>query len=257
MCIDCGCETANKLSQTTRHSGIGITSAPSPMKPTQKISLEHMVLAKNNLIANSNRQWFLKNQVRVLNMISSPGAGKTLLLEKTIERLPENFKMSILTGDQEKDFDAQRLTRRGAHVKQINTISSCHLDASMLAKELLGGFVSPQLDLLMIENVGNLVCPAAFDLGENDKVALISTTEGEDKPSKYPLLFHEASVIVITKMDLVPHLDWQYDLCVEHIRRVNAKAQIIPLSSKTGEGMDTWINYLTEKLEKETLRGVV
>ncbi|MBL7669883.1 MAG: hydrogenase nickel incorporation protein HypB [Bdellovibrionaceae bacterium] len=239
MCQDCGCEIANKSAHGT------LAPRPSSVGAPQKISLEHLVLAKNNLIAASNRKWFSANHQRVLNLISSPGTGKTLLLEKTIERLPKTLKTAILTGDQERDFDAQRLLARGANVRQLNTLSSCHLDASMIAKEL-GNFVSPDLDLLIIENVGNLVCPAAFDIGEDEKVALLSTTEGEDKPSKYPLLFHEATLIVITKMDLVPHLDWDLSLCLNHIRKVNSKAPIITLSAKSGDGMDAWIDYLTK-----------
>lgn len=239
MCQDCGCEIANKSAHGT------IAPRPSSIGAPQKISLEHLVLAKNNLIATSNRKWFSAHKQRVLNLISSPGTGKTLLLEKTIEKLPKNLKTAILTGDQERDFDAQRLLARGANVKQLNTLSSCHLDASMIAKEL-GNFVTPDLDLLIIENVGNLVCPAAFDIGEDEKVALLSTTEGEDKPSKYPLLFHEATLIVITKMDLVPHLDWDLSLCLKHIRKVNSRAPIITLSAKTGDGMGAWIEYLTK-----------
>jgi hydrogenase nickel incorporation protein HypB len=153
------------------------------------------------------------------------------------------LKLTILNGDQEHDFDAARLKSAGADVLQLNTMSSCHLDASMISREL-GLFVSPEPQLLVIENVGNLVCPAAFDLGETMKVALLSITEGEDKPSKYPLLFHEAGLIVLTKMDLLPHLDWDLELCKEHIRRVNASAPIICLSAKTGDGLESWIQFL-------------
>lgn len=243
MCQDCGCQIANKMAHGKGPIGTIRVSAPSMVHASQKISVEQLVVAKNNLVASSNRDWFRKHNMRVLNIISSPGAGKTLLLEKTSQFLSSQLKLAILTGDQERDFDAQRLLNRGAKVKQINTLSSCHLDASMIAKEI-DQFISPDLNLLIIENVGNLVCPAAFDLGEHEKIALISTTEGEDKPSKYPLLFHEASLIIITKMDLVPHLDWNLDLCLEHIRRVNPKAPIFQISAKTGAGMDLWVNYL-------------
>jgi len=177
-------------------------------------------LAKNDRIASENRNWFTTNGVVVFNLISSPGSGKTFLLEKTIRELGPKLNIAILTGDQEQDYDAQRLKSAGARVKQLNTGSSCHLDASMIEREL-GLFIKPEPHLLIIENVGNLVCPAAFDLGEAMKIALLSCTEGEDKPSKYPLLFSEASLILLTKMDLVPHLDWNLALCEKHIRQVN------------------------------------
>ena len=173
-----------------------------------------------------------------------------MLLERTAERLRSlngsPVRLAILTGDQERDFDARRLRAAGAEVKQLNTASACHLDAEMIRKEL-GGFVRPDLTHLVIENVGNLVCPAAFDLGENEKVALLSTTEGEDKPSKYPLLFHEASLILITKTDLIPHLDWSYEACERHVRSVNSRAPILRISARSGEGMDAWLDFLLSR----------
>jgi hydrogenase nickel incorporation protein HypB len=241
VCLDCGCETANKLANAKYV--FQSKNKPQIIGELRRISLEHAVLAKNNEVASENRKWFENHKIKVINLISSPGSGKTLLLEKTVENLKNDLKMSILVGDQEKDFDAMRLKAKGAKVKQLNTLSSCHLDSAMISKEL-DTFVTPDLDLLIIENVGNLVCPAAFDLGESFKVALLSTPEGEEKPSKYPLLFHEAALIVITKIDLKPHLDWNQELCEEHIRKVNAKAPIIYLSSKTGEGMDHWVQFL-------------
>jgi hydrogenase nickel incorporation protein HypB len=239
MCLDCGCDIANKTPKYIYQNQHNVPI----VGELRKISLEHLVLSKNNDLASKNRKWFEAHKIKVINLISSPGSGKTLLLEKTVEKLNGELKMSILVGDQEKDFDALRLKAQGAQVKQLNTLSSCHLDSLMISKEL-GAFVSSDLDLLIIENVGNLVCPAAFDLGESFKVALLSTAEGEEKPSKYPLLFHEAALIVITKMDLKPHLDWDQALCEQHIRKINAKAPIIYLSSKTGEGMDLWIQFL-------------
>jgi len=180
----------------------------------------------------------------VLNLISAPGSGKTLLLEKTVARVGRKLGVVILTGDQEHEFDAQRLKAAGAEVRQLNTGSSCHLDASMIEREL-GAYVRPAPQLLIIENVGNLVCPAAFDLGETTKVALLSSTEGEDKPSKYPLLFREAGLVVLTKMDLVPHLDWDAALCERHIRRVNSSVPILRLSARTGEGLEPWLDFLS------------
>jgi hydrogenase nickel incorporation protein HypB len=247
MCRDCGCQQANEEHEhlvngkLVRH-----THARLPLvvkNGMRKFTLEQSVLAKNDKIAAENRLWFKQHGIQVLNLISSPGSGKTLLLEKTVKRLNGELKMVILNGDQEHDFDAARLKSAGAQVLQLNTKSSCHLDAGMISKEL-GRFVRPEPQLLVIENVGNLVCPAAFDLGETLKVALLSCTEGEDKPSKYPLAFHEAGLIVLTKMDLVPHLDWNRGLCEEHIRRVNTSAPIVPLSARTGEGLDPWIDFL-------------
>ncbi len=235
MCRDCGCDSANQVAHFVQ-----LVEVP------RKLRLEQFVLAKNDRIARENRAWFEKQGMRVLNLISSPGSGKTLLLEKSAQFLrgeSHKFKMAILTGDQEKDFDAQRLKAAGAEVLQLNTLSSCHLDASMIQKQL-GIFVRPDLPLLVIENVGNLVCPAAFDLGESQKIALLSTPEGEDKPSKYPLLFHEAALIVLTKIDLIPYLDWSLELCEQHIRRVNATAPILHVSAKTGEGMERWFEFL-------------
>lgn len=271
MCLDCGCSAANKKASVFRtrsnqNGGVGeLTFHPVEEKgssppandesnqPGHTLILGDKVLAKNEEIAARNQKWFSDREIRVLNMISSPGSGKTMLLEKTTELLRTRggaMKVAILTGDQERDFDERRLASRGAKVKQINTISSCHLDAAMIEREL-GGFVTSDTGLLIIENVGNLVCPAAFDLGETEKVALLSTTEGEDKPGKYPLLFHRASVVVITKTDLIPHLDWSLGKCEEHIRKVNPSVPIIKLSARTGEGMEEWLDFVAGAAAKK------
>jgi len=229
MCGDCGCREAN-----AQHF------------PKMKIKTLHLatdILKKNNHMAQHNQHWFRDHHVSAINLMSSPGAGKTALLEKTISALSSEINFSILVGDQQTDNDATRLQLVGGKVRQITTHSSCHLDATMIDKEL-NDFVTPDLDLLFIENVGNLVCPAAFDLGENERVALLSTPEGEDKPIKYPVLFNKASLIILTKMDLVPYLEWDEKKCIEYIRKVNPTAKIIKLSAKTGEGMHEWINYL-------------
>ena len=263
MCRDCGCSQANERAHEQghdhrhdhhhdhhhhHHHGPGPWRAPK--KALHRITLEESVLAKNDRIAAENRAWFAERGIHVMNIISSPGSGKTMLLEKTARRLSAlsgvPVRMAILTGDQERDFDAERLRAAGAEVKQLNTASACHLDAEMIRKEL-GGFVRPDLTHLVIENVGNLVCPAAFDLGENEKIALLSTTEGEDKPSKYPLLFHEASLILITKTDLIPHLDWSLEACEGHIRSVNSRAPILRVSARTGEGMESWLDFLMSR----------
>jgi len=237
MCKDCGCEEGN------RRTYFGALNPVKTNRPLKKISLETNVLAKNDQQALENRNWLKKHNIKSINMISSPGTGKTLLLEKTLELFSAKKRITIITGDQEESFDADRLQNKGATIKQLNTYSSCHLNALMISNEL-GSSVKEDTNLLIIENVGNLVCPAAFDLGEDVKIALLSTAEGEDKPSKYPVLFHTASVIIITKIDLIPHLDWNIEKCISHIRKVNPTAPILKLSAKTGEGMQDWLNYL-------------
>lgn len=235
MCKDCGCTEGNHRSYF---------QFATPKIQPKTIKLETNVLAKNDKFAAGNRTQFENKKIRTINMMSSPGAGKTFLLEKTLSHLSRERVIAVITGDQEKSFDAKRLEGKGAYVKQLNTYSACHLDAEMISKELEN--IPTGTELLIIENVGNLVCPAAFDLGEHKKIALLSTTEGEDKPAKYPVLFHTADVIVITKTDLIPHLDWNLDKCREFIRAVNSKAVIIELSAKTGEGMEQWFNFLRE-----------
>ncbi|OGV49042.1 MAG: hydrogenase accessory protein HypB [Lentisphaerae bacterium GWF2_52_8] len=210
---------------------------------SRTVSVASKVLAANDEIAGQNRKWLAERGVIALNLISSPGSGKTALLEKTLELLKDNLPCAVIVGDQRTDNDARRLSGRGAPVKQIETYSSCHLSAEHIAK-VLPEIVTPGIKLLFIENVGNLVCPAAFDLGEHCKIALLSTPEGEDKPVKYPVLFSEAAVVLITKTDLAPHLDWEAAKCREHIRSVHPGAFIFELSAKTGEGMNAWIDYL-------------
>lgn len=246
MCKDCGCKEG-LLRQHHKHQGHHHEHSHDhdhKHEHSRRIVIEKNILAHNDELAHQNKHWFEDHQTKVINIISSPGSGKTTLLEKTIELMNDKMKLSILVGDQETDHDAQRLLNKGAHVKQINTFSSCHLDAQMIAKEL-GGFIDGSENLLIIENIGNLVCPAAFDLGENHKVAILSTTEGEDKPVKYPVLFHEASIVVITKMDLAPYLDWSLEKTKTYIQQINPKAKIIELSAKTSVGMDEWCSWLS------------
>ncbi len=244
MCEDCGCEHGiqdyfdKKSSKEKGPHSHGHTHGP-----TKTITVEQNVLQKNNEIAHRNWHWLDDHNIKTLNLMSSPGTGKTLLLEKSIEFIADKKKVSIIVGDQQTDNDAKRMENKGAMIKQINTTSSCHLDASMIEKEL-GTFVTGEEDILLIENIGNLVCPAAFDLGEKTKVALLSTTEGEDKPIKYPVLFNKADLIIITKTDLIPHLDWSLELAHKYITQINPNAKVIELSAKTGEGMNRWFDYL-------------
>ncbi len=210
------------------------------------LTLQRKVLSDNDARAEANRAWLAEHGVVAINLISSPGSGKTYLLERTLERLRGRVSCAVITGDQRTDNDARRLMGKGAEVRQIETFNACHLDAARVG-ELLPEVAGNGVKLLFIENVGNLVCPAAFDLGETFKVALLSTTEGEDKPVKYPTLFSQAPVAVLTKMDLVPHLEWSVAKCREYLHRIRPGVYIFELSARTGQGMDAWIDYL-EKL---------
>lgn len=228
--------------EATGHSHAGSNSTV-----TRTVKLETRVLALNDRIAAENRIWLAKRGTIALNLISSPGTGKTLLLEKTIMRLRDRIPIAVIAADQHTDNDKRRLATTGVPVEQIETESSCHLDAGRVAA-VLPGLVRPGIRLLFIENIGNLVCPAAFDLGETFKVALLSTTEGEDKPVKYPALFTAAQVVVLTKTDLIPHLDWDLAKCRKYIQSVHPGVFVFEVSAKTGDGMDLWCNYLERLL---------
>jgi hydrogenase nickel incorporation protein HypB len=179
----------------------------------------------------------------VLNLVSSPGSGKTTILEKTLRDLQGKLNFAVIEGDQQTDNDAVRIAATGAPVKQVNTGAGCHLDAHMVC-HAADNFDMDSLDVLMIENVGNLVCPASFDLGENYKVVVLSVTEGEDKPLKYPNMFHNAQVMLLNKIDLLPYVDFDADKCKAFARRINPGITIFDVSSKTGEGMDSWYNWI-------------
>jgi len=209
------------------------------------VSVREKILSKNDEAAERNRAWLKAHGIVAVNLISSPGSGKTYLLERTLEGLRGRVPCAVITGDQRTDNDARRLMGKGAPVKQIETLNACHLDAGQVGgvlEEVAGNGVK----LLFIENVGNLVCPSAFDLGEDFKIALLSTTEGEDKPVKYPSLFSAAPVTVLTKMDLVPHLDWNVSACRAALRQVRPGVFIFELSAKTGLGMEAWLDYLAK-----------
>lgn len=205
--------------------------------------LEQAILAKNNLIAERNRGWFDGRGILALNLVSSPGAGKTTLLEKTIRDLSPEIPVSVVEGDQETTYDARRIRATGCNVVQINTGAGCHLEADMLARGLAD--LNPPLNsLVMIENVGNLVCPALFDLGEKHKVAVLSVTEGEDKPVKYPHMFRAAAVMLLNKVDLLPHLDFDLEKCLAYAREVNPDMRVLPLSAQSGEGLAAWYDWV-------------
>ncbi|MBI4665439.1 MAG: hydrogenase nickel incorporation protein HypB [Nitrospinae bacterium] len=207
------------------------------------VEVRKNVLGKNDEIAAANREHLARLSVTALNFVSSPGAGKTSLLVRTLNDLKDEIRFAVIEGDQETDNDARRIAETGVPVTQINTISACHLDAQMVR----GAFAEIPLqtvDTLLIENVGNLVCPASYDLGENMKVAVMSVTEGEDKPAKYPKMFRVSSALLITKADLLPHLDFDLPRAVEYARNVNPSLKIFTVSSRTGEGMEDWYGFI-------------
>lgn len=207
------------------------------------LRLEQDILAKNNAFAAQNREFFAARGVLALNLVSSPGSGKTTLLVKTIEGLKGKVPVAVIEGDQQTSFDAERIRATSAPAVQINTGKGCHLDAHMV------GHALEKLPLenggaLMIENVGNLVCPAAFDLGEAGKVVILSVTEGEDKPLKYPDMFRAARLMLINKIDLLPHVDFDLDRAIANARRVNPLIEVIRVSARTGEGMGEWLAWI-------------
>ena len=207
------------------------------------IAIEEDILGKNNRLAGFNRAMFKKKGIFVLNLVSSPGSGKTTLLERTLRDLSHKLRCAVIEGDQQTDNDARRIAATGVPVRQINTGAGCHLDAHMIMHGT-ESFDLDNLDLLLIENVGNLVCPAAFDLGEHHKVVVLSVTEGEDKPLKYPQMFHNSTVMLLNKTDLLPHTDFDVAKCKEYARTVNPGIIIFELSAKSGEGMEEWYQWL-------------
>jgi len=207
------------------------------------VDLERAILAKNDVIAERNRAWFDGREILALNLVSSPGAGKTALLERTIRDLGAEVPISVIEGDQQTLNDALRIRAAGAPAVQVNTGTGCHLEADMVRRGL--DTLRPAFgSVVMIENVGNLVCPALFDLGEAAKVVILSVTEGEDKPLKYPHMFRAAELMIVSKMDLVPHVDFDVERCEAMAREVNPRVRSIRLSAKSGEGLAEWYDWL-------------
>lgn len=234
MCIDCGCAPADHHHDLEHGKG-------------KTISIEEDLLSKNNRLAGNNRALFQQNGLLVLNLVSSPGSGKTTILETTLRDLKDELGFAVLEGDQQTSNDAERIAATGVAAHQINTGAGCHLDAHMVGHGV-EHFDLDQTDVLMIENVGNLVCPASFDLGEDCKVAVLSVTEGEDKPLKYPQMFRASNLMLINKMDLMPHLRFDLEKCREYAKKVNPEIEIIELSCYSGIGLDRWYYWLREKL---------
>jgi hydrogenase nickel incorporation protein HypB len=239
MCTTCGCGPAHYHTHDHEHDH----SHDHQHGKRTVIAIEEDILAKNNRLASFNRALFKDKGIFVLNLVSSPGSGKTTLLERTLRDLAGKVNFAVIEGDQQTDNDAQRIAATGVPVRQINTGAGCHLDAHQVMHGT-EGFDLDNLEILMIENVGNLVCPAAFDLGEHHKVAVLSVTEGEDKPLKYPQMFHNSTIMLLNKTDLLPHLDFDVEKCKEFARRVSPNITIFELSARTGEGMEAWYQWL-------------
>jgi hydrogenase nickel incorporation protein HypB len=215
---------------------------PVPGEP-RLLSVERDILARNDAIAAENRHDLQAAKTLALNLVSSPGSGKTALLVETLKRIGDTYPVAVIEGDQETTADADRIRATGAPAIQINTGKGCHLDAD-LVRTGMSRLGTPANGVLFIENVGNLVCPAGFDLGEAHKVVIVSVTEGEDKPLKYSGMFAASALMVVTKTDLLPHLDFDVDRLIANARRINPTIGVLKLSAKTGEGMDRWLHWL-------------
>jgi hydrogenase nickel incorporation protein HypB len=266
MCVTCGCGIDGATTESvhehvhadgTRHwhrHQLGRASAhehPSPEalhgQDREVLPLEAQILGKNQLIAERNRGWLSGRGILALNLLSGPGAGKTTLLERTLTDLRDEIRISVVEGDQATSHDAQRVRAIGVPAVQINTGAGCHLEADMLERAI--GMLNPAPNsLLLIENVGNLVCPALFDLGERAKVVLFSVTEGEDKPLKYPHIFSAARLVILSKVDLLPHLRFDAARAVANAREVNPGVQVIELSTQSGHGMSDWYGWLRSQM---------
>lgn len=207
------------------------------------VALQEQILAKNNRLAERNRGWFAGRNVLALNLVSSPGSGKTTLLERTLRDLKDEFSFHVIEGDQETQTDAERIRATGCKVVQINTGTGCHLEAEMLARGLKE-LAPPPNSVVMIENVGNLVCPALFDLGERAKAVVLSVTEGEDKPIKYPHMFRASQVMILNKIDLLPYVAFDVERCLAYARRVNPRLRVFQVSALKGDGLRDWYDWL-------------
>lgn len=256
MCTICGCETAQAHEHHHDHHGEHHDHAHgqahshshdhAPSVSTRVLQLEQDILAGNNHVASHLREHFAASHTLALNLVSSPGSGKTTLLVETVTRLKASQPVAVIEGDQQTSFDAERIRATGVQAIQINTGKGCHLDARMVHDALHGLPALPH-GVLMIENVGNLVCPAAFDLGEHAKVLVFSVTEGEDKPLKYPDMFQAASLVLLNKCDLLPHLRFDVDRALGYVKQVNPDARVIQVSALTGAGFDEWMDWIGQQ----------
>jgi len=216
-----------------------------------KVSVVRNILEANERISVQNREMFKKNGVFVINLMSSPGAGKTTLLERTIDRLREKIQIGVIEGDIQSSTDAERVAQKGVQAVQINTGGACHLDGNMI-RDAVEQFDLAALDLLVVENVGNLVCPAEFNVGEDVKVMILSVAEGDDKPMKYPLMFQLSKVLLINKIDLLPYLDCDIDKIKADSQKLNPDQTIFEISCRTGQGLENWCDWLLDRVKAGT-----
>jgi hydrogenase nickel incorporation protein HypB len=262
MCATCGCSSGGGVrlvdlrvgghSHSHEHDGPGghthehgsgaHTHPAGPSNDTETLSLETRVLAKNDELAMANRQWLAGRGIVAVNLMSSPGSGKTTVLERTVRLLAETGPVCVVEGDQETTFDAERIRAAGAPVLQVNTGSGCHLDAAMMQTAL--ATLDPVGGVVLVENVGNLVCPALFDLGESARVVIMAVTEGADKPLKYPHIFGSATIVLLNKIDLLPYVDFDVERFRHDVGLVNPGARILLLSATRGDGMPDWLEWL-------------
>ena len=254
MCVTCGCSDAGGAVLITAdphahaHADGTVHSHDDGhthmrRERTTTIALERAVLAKNDALAEKNRAWFAQRGILALNLVSSPGSGKTTLLERTIRDLGAEVPIVVIEGDQATENDSARIRAAGARALQVNTGTGCHLEAEIVGRAL--DVLAPGDDsVVMIENVGNLVCPALFDLGEHAKIAILSVTEGDDKPAKYPHMFAAADLFIINKIDLLPYVDFDVDRCIAHARSVKPGLRAIVLSARNGQNLEEWYDWL-------------
>ncbi|MCW5699574.1 MAG: hydrogenase nickel incorporation protein HypB [Rhodospirillales bacterium] len=227
-----------------RVGSLGAVHAPG-VSHARIVQVERDILGENDRLAADNRAFLASQRILALNLVSGPGSGKTTLLVRTIDDLKDRFPIAVIEGDQQTAFDAERIRAAGVPSVQINTGKGCHLDAHMVGHAMERLRPQPQ-SLLFIENVGNLVCPAAFDLGEAGKVVMLSVTEGEDKPLKYPDMFHASTLMLLTKIDLLPHVPFDVDRCLEYARRVNPGITMLQVSALSGEGLPAWYDWIEQ-----------
>lgn len=274
MCATCGCEdeshqavlldaggqvhthdghTFHSHDGHAFHSHDDLTHGHHDQQVPRTISIERAILARNDAVAAGNRDWLTARGIVAFNLVSSPGSGKTTLLEKTLRRLAGVVPVSVIEGDQETSRDADRIGATGVPVVQINTGSGCHLDADMVARAL-DRLRPPERSLLFIENVGNLVCPALFDLGERAKIAVISVAEGDDKPLKYPNMFQASQVLVVNKVDLLPYVEFSVDRAISYAQRLSPQTKVFTTSATRGDGIDQWVDWLTAQVPERGIR---
>ncbi|MBF0286897.1 MAG: hydrogenase nickel incorporation protein HypB [SAR324 cluster bacterium] len=255
MCQECGCLEVDQIkidgkllsARNHTHQHDHSHHAENNVDTGREISIKQNILQKNNQIASHNREHFAAHHVFSMNWISAPGSGKTTLLEKMIEDLGNNLSIAVIEGDQQTDNDAARIRQAGAEAVQVNTGAACHLDAEMI-HQALHKLPLQKNSLLVIENVGNMVCPTAYDLGEHLKLSIISCTEGDDKPLKYPDLLLTSKVLLINKIDLLPYLDFNVENCMQWAKKINPEIIIFPVSAKTKEGLSEFYQWLQQNL---------